>query len=298
MNRGCSKTGNTYPALVFQGFNQDCIPVVHMHIQAVLLDIDGTLMIGNEPIPGAAETLRYLDGHRIPYRFISNGTRKSRDNVLKKLERLGTAISRDRIFTPTVAAIAHLKQKGINVCNLLVTEDLLHEFADNGISHDPGASTVVVGDAAEGFTYHSMNGAFRSLLFGGELIALEKDRYWKDSDGYSLGAGPFVSALEYAAGCRAILMGKPSPLFFAAAGKGLSAGGEKTAMIGDDLVTDIRGAQEAGLLGILVFSGKTREKEAESSQVNPDASLASIALLPRLLETDESSGNPGRDYQI
>ncbi|MDD1724670.1 MAG: TIGR01458 family HAD-type hydrolase [Methanospirillum sp.] len=259
-----------------------------MHIQAVLLDIDGTLMIGTEPIPGAAETLRYLAENRIPYRFISNGTRRSRANVLKKLERLGAPVSRDQIVTPAVAAIAYLKRKGITACNLLVTEDLLHDFTDNGISPDPGASTIVIGDAADGFTYHAINRAFRSLLSGGELIALEKDRYWKDTDGYSLGAGPFVSALEYAAGCRAILMGKPSPLFFAWAEKGLSAVGGRTAMIGDDLMTDIKGAQDAGLLGILVFTGKTTENETESGQVNPDASLASISLLPRFLETGEN----------
>lgn len=59
-----------------------------MQIHGVLLDIDGTLMTGNEPIPGAETAIRFLQDNNIPYRFISNGTRKSRKNVLKNLSGL------------------------------------------------------------------------------------------------------------------------------------------------------------------------------------------------------------------
>jgi HAD superfamily hydrolase (TIGR01458 family) len=251
-----------------------------MQIQAVLLDIDGTIMIGNEPIPGAAEAIRYLQDRKIPYRYVSNGTRKSGKNVLKKLERLGVWVSIDEICTPAMAAIQYLQEKNINACNLLVTGDLMNDFHDAGIDHDQKANTVVIGDAGDRFTYETMNAAFRSLMRGGELIALEKDRYWKDIDGLSLSAGPFVSALEYGTGCKAVIMGKPSPIFFSSAMRGFGVDKAHVVMIGDDIMTDVKGAQDAGLLGVITFTGKFRPGETEGGKVIPDISINSIAELP------------------
>lgn len=258
-----------------------------MLIRAILFDIDGTLMTGNEPIQGADKAIRFLLENKIPYRFISNGTRKSRKNVLKKLEHLGIKIQIDEICTPALAAIQYLTQKKITTCNLLITDDLRDDFSNAGIIHDPKASTVIVGDAADRFTYGSMNSAFRSLFTGGELIALEKDRYWKDIDGLSLSAGPFVSALEYASGRKAIIMGKPSGDFFRYAMSGFDAEPSDIAMIGDDIISDVKGAQEAGLIGGITFTGKFKQEDMKNCTVTPDFTLNSIASLPQLFRTSD-----------
>ncbi len=255
-----------------------------MQIHGILLDIDGTLMTGNEPIPGAETAIRFLQDNNIPYRYISNGTRKSRKNVLKKLERLGVPVSIDEIYTPAIAAIQYLRDRNIRTCNLLITDDLMEDILEAGIIHNPDAPTVVVGDAGDRFTYASMNAAFRSLMQGGELIALEKDRYWKDVDGLSLSAGPFVTALEFSAGCTAVVMGKPSPHFFLAALKDWNIQRNQILMIGDDIMTDVKGAQDAGLLGAITFTGKYRQEEIEGSGVTPDMMMNSIEMLPILLK--------------
>ncbi|WP_181391229.1 TIGR01458 family HAD-type hydrolase [Methanospirillum stamsii] len=262
-----------------------------MQIQAVLLDIDGALFTGNEPIAGAEEAIRSLQKRSVPYRYISNGTRKSRINVRKKLERLGVRILENEICTPAMAAIQYLREREIKVCNLLITRDLLHDFADAGITHDPLAPTVVVGDAGEQFTYESMNSAFRSLLGNGEFIALEKDRYWKDTDGLSLSAGPFVSALEYGSGREAIIMGKPSHNFFRYGCSELGTHPSHVAMIGDDIRTDVKGAQDTGLIGIITFTGKFSQDELKTCGVTPDLSIHSIAELPHLIEKFHSPEN-------
>jgi HAD superfamily hydrolase (TIGR01458 family) len=256
-----------------------------MQIHGVLLDIDGTLMTGNEPIPGAETAIRFLQENNIPYRYISNGTRKSRKNVLKKLERLGVRVSIDEIYTPAIAAIQYLHDRTIRICNLLVTDDLGEDFQEAGIVHNGDASTVVVGDAGDRFTYASMNAAFRSLMQGGELIALEKDRYWKDVDGLSLSAGPFVTALEFSTRCTAVVMGKPSPHFFLAAMKDWNVQKKQVLMIGDDIMTDVKGAQDAGLLGAITLTGKCRHDEIRNSCVTPDMEMKSIEMLPSLLES-------------
>jgi len=253
-----------------------------INITGVLLDIDGTLMIGPNPIPGADKALIFLRENEIRYRFVSNSTRRSKFNILKKLEKLNVSVSPDEIWTPASAAISYLKNKHVSVCNLLITDDLKQDFNKAGIFHDPKSSYVIVGDAAERFTYDTMNSAFRSLITGGELIALEKDKYWRDTDGLSLSAGPFVSALEFATGCKSVLMGKPSPIFFRAAQEGFSSEG-KIIMIGDDIITDVKGAQDAGMLGVITCTGKFKPDETVTCKVLPDAILSSISDLPNLL---------------
>ena len=142
---------------------------------------------------------------------------------------------------------------------------------------------VIVGDAGKDFTYEHPNKALTLVLDGADMLALEKDRYWLSSEGLALSTGPFVAALEYATGKEAELMGKPSPEFFNLALKDMGVGPRETAMIGDDILTDVLGAQNMGMKGILVETGKYREDQAKESGVTPDLVLRSIAELVEYL---------------
>ncbi|HNR59247.1 MAG TPA: HAD hydrolase-like protein, partial [Methanothrix sp.] len=110
-------------------------------------------------------------------------------------------------------------------------------------------------------------------------IALEKDRHWMGAEGLNLVAGPFVSALEYASGVEAEVVGKPSPQFFEVALRDLGASAEEAAMIGDDITSDVGGAKAAGMMGILVRTGKYRAEAVDRSGIVPDLILGSIAEL-------------------
>lgn len=255
-----------------------------MDIRAVLLDIDGTLFTGTEPVPGAAETLLYLEKRRIRYRFISNGTRRSRKSVLARLGRLGIPVSEDQIITPASAAVAYLKEHGHTSCSLLATDDLKTDFITGGIAISDDASVIVIGDAGDAFTYASVNQAFRSAMNGALLIALEKDRYWKDGDALSLGAGAFVAGIEFAAGSKALLMGKPSPSFFTMALNSLGVRPGETLMVGDDIRSDIGGAQASGIAGVLVMTGKYSKEDTGRSQIRPEWTIPSIASLPGCID--------------
>jgi ribonucleotide monophosphatase NagD (HAD superfamily) len=105
-------------------------------------------------------------------------------------------------------------------------------------------------------------------------------RYWRAADGISLDVGPFVTALEYATGRKALVFGKPAAPFFGAATEKLGLPPAQVLMIGDDLETDICGAQAAGLKGVLVKTGKFCPADLDRS-VQPDVVLDSIADLPR-----------------
>jgi HAD superfamily hydrolase (TIGR01458 family) len=234
--------------------------------RGVLLDLDGVLYVGREPLPGAAKALGRLRTAGLPLGFVTNTTRRSRRAIRADLGAMGFAIADAELFTPARAARDWIAARGL-APYLLIHPGLAEDFA--GVPAD-GQDAVVVGDAGEGFTYAALNKAFRLLMLGAPLLALAANRYFREADGLSLDAGPFVAALEHASGTRALLFGKPSPAFFHAAVSGLACAPGEAAMIGDDVEADVNGAIAAGVAGILVRTGKYRpedEKRADPQAV-------------------------------
>jgi len=183
------------------------------------------------------------------------------------------------LFMPAIAARRHLQAHGL-IPHLLVHPALEEDFA--GLPAGDGPKAVVVGDAAQGFTYERLNAAFRALEDGAAFLALARNRSFRDGDGHlSLDAGPFVAALEYAAGSEALVLGKPSADFFAAAIDSLGCDPSEAAMIGDDVEADIGGAQAAGIDGILVRTGKYQT--GDEGRIDP-APSAVMENLPMAVE--------------
>jgi HAD superfamily hydrolase (TIGR01458 family) len=255
-------------------------------IRGFLIDLDGVIYTGDKPVPRADTAIRLLEENGYSYRFVSNTTRKCRHTIAEMLSRMGLQIPEEDIFTPSVAAAAYLKKTGKRRFRLLVTGDVSRDFPheDPEAAHD-SMDCVILGDAGVEITYNNLNTVFRDLMEGAELIALEKDRYWMAPDGLSLSAGPFITALEYATGKKAIIVGKPSKAFFDLALRDMDLCQDQAAMIGDDIQTDIGGAQEAGMRGILVKTGKYREDSIRKTSIRPDLTIDSIADISKVLET-------------
>jgi len=252
-------------------------------IRGFLLDLDGVLYVGNQPVPGAVQALQSLREQGLSIRFVSNSTRRSRASVARRLRTMGFPIDDHEILTPAVAAASMLGREG-KTAFLITTGDAPRDFEDAGIAMaDDHPDAVVVGDAGDRFTYELLNRAMRMILSGARLIALERDRTWMGEDGLMLSAGPFVAALEYATGKEATCVGKPSPGFFSTAVEGLGIPASAAGMVGDDIETDIGGAQRCGMQGILVRTGKFREEVLASSGVIPDLVIDSVADLPQIL---------------
>ena len=251
-----------------------------------LIDLDGVMYTGNSPVPGAKDAIDFISKSGLPYRFLSNTTRKSRKTIAGRLAGMGLIIPEQYIFTPAVAASAYIRNSGKHKCWFLITGDADRDF-DPSLEPtlDETVDCVVIGDAGEKITYDTLNTAFRHLMCGAGLIALERDRYWMAEDGLSLSAGPFVSALEFATGLKAVVIGKPSPEFFLLALKDMGILPEEAVMIGDDILTDIAGAQALGMKGVLVRTGKFQQNVVQSSGVRPDYTIDSIKDLPELCRT-------------
>jgi HAD superfamily hydrolase (TIGR01458 family) len=250
-------------------------------VRAALIDLDGVLYVEDEPIAGAREAVERLRAAGLALRFVTNTTARSRSHTFDKLDRLGFDAADEELVTPAALAVAHCARRGLRRVALVMNEEVKRDFA--GLEEADDAQAVIVGDLGDAFGYDVLNRAFRLVIAGAELIALQKNRYWLRADGLSLDVGPFVAALEYATGREAYVVGKPARGFFDEVLRGLRVDADAAAMVGDDVESDIGGAMRAGLAGILVRTGKYREDAVEASGVAPSATVDSIADVPSLL---------------
>lgn len=253
---------------------------------AFLLDLDGVFYNDTRPIPGGPEAIQYLRSSGIPFRFVTNTTSKSRAAIARKLNGFGVDADAREIFCPPFAAAAFLHAQHESAV-LFVTDDARIEF--EGVREDTTRPNyVVLGDLGDGWTFARLNQALRYLLDGAKLIALGMSRYWQADDGPRLDVGPIASALTFATGQHLIVMGKPATYFFTLARRDLAVEPDECVMVGDDIVTDIDGAQAVGMRGVLVRTGKFRVQDLGGA-VTPDLILDSIADLPRILSTNNTN---------
>lgn len=251
----------------------------------LLLDIDGVLYVGDDPIPGAIEALAELRELTDGIRLLTNTTSKPRRRIHEHLVELGFEVAIEEVLTPAALAVRHCREAGLESVHLMVADALREDLGDLSEVPDDAerCDAIVLGDIGEGFTPRAMNRAFRLMLGGAELIALQHNRYWKRSDGLVLDVGAWSMALEYAAGREAVTVGKPDLRFFEAALADLDIGAVDALMVGDDVEADVGGALAAGISAVLVRTGKYRSGEADALGIEPTATIDTVAGLPAML---------------
>jgi HAD superfamily hydrolase (TIGR01458 family) len=255
-------------------------------IQGYLVDLDGTLYAAGNAVPGAADALRRLRRRQVPFRLVTNTTSRSRSMLLQRLTGYGFEVGLQEIFTATIAGRDMARAAGHHSIAPFAPEPALEDLDPLELTGGTSGRTaravpdaVLVGDLGERWNYDLMQEAFEYLMNGADLIAFSKDRYWLRDDRLALDAGPFVAGLEFASGKTARVAGKPSREFFRAAVDSLGCPAQLVAMVGDDLWSDVQGAQRAGLQGWLVRTGKFRPGVLSDSGIKPDRILDSIAAL-------------------
>ena len=217
---------------------------------------------------------------------MTNTTSRSRALLVQRLAGYGLIVSAEEVFTATLAGAGVARRAGYRVVAPFVPEPALVDLAGlelcGGTSGYPptSAEAVLMGDLGEKWSYALLQEAFEYLMSGAVLIALSRDRYWLRDGKLALDAGPFVAGLEFAVGKEALVAGKPSAAFYKGALESMGLDpGKPVAMVGDDLWSDVQGAQRAGLMGWLVRTGKYRESVLAASGIVPDRILDSVAAL-------------------
>ncbi len=251
-------------------------------LAGLLLDMDGVLALSFEPLPGAVETLAWIRRRGIPLRIVTNTTTHTRADLAGTLRAGGFDLEADEIVTAVVGTAAYLRAHHPGARVLLLTDGDARADLDGVTVVAPGeeADVVVLGGASDGFTYANLNHVFRLVMDGAALVGMHRNLYWRTAGGLELDGGAYLAGLEEAAGVRATVCGKPSSAFFEAALSLLGVAKEQVAMVGDDIVNDVLGAQACGLTGVLVRTGKFME--ADLAKGTPDHVLDTFSDLPEL----------------
>ena len=247
----------------------------------VLLDLDGTLYVEGQWLPGAVEAVRDLIQMGVTLRFVTNTTMRPRRHLRERFARVGLDVPIEWFFTPALAARTFFQSRPLQYGILPLVHPALHEdLSGVPFAPDEKADYVLVGDMGDTWSITELNRALRCLLNGATLTALQKNRFWMARDGYRLDAGAFAAALEYGANtqCR-LVFGKPNETFFKMILKDTRSRAEQTVMVGDDLEVDIFGAQKVGISGVLVQTGKSLHHDWGPDLKKADAVVGDITAF-------------------
>lgn len=253
-------------------------------VQALLVDIDGVLVVSWEPLPGAVDALAAVRAAGVPVRFLTNTTSRTKAAITAALREAGFAVDPGEVITTTAATAAYLAREHPGAQCLLLNSGDVGDDLDGVALAPPDApaeevDVVILGGAGPEFTYDLLNRALESLLAGAALVAMHRNLTWRTRTGMQLDTGAYLAGLERAAGTEAVVIGKPAPAMFDAALAGLGVAAGEAAMVGDDLETDVRAAQRLGITGIQVRTGKFRASLLDVGEP-PDVLLDSVADLP------------------
>lgn len=258
-------------------------------IDAVVLDMDGVLWRGDEPLPGITETFQWLDEAQIPYALATNNSSKTPASYVSKLERMGIpGVPENRIVTSATATAAYLQTRypagtRLHVIGMAGLREILFDAGfdvADGDDADEAPQAVVVG-ADFDINYEKLKRATLWIRAGLDFIGTNPDKTFPTPEGLIPGTGSLITLLEAATDRKAIIVGKPNRPMFEAALKILGTSPENTLMVGDRVSTDIAGAKQAGLKTVLLFTGVTSSDDLTQSDVWPDVAYEG---LPQLIE--------------
>ena len=258
-------------------------------IKLLIFDLDGTLYVDNQVITGAAETIQQLRHKGFLLRFMTNTTTKSHHQIVAQLNHFGFDVHPDELLSAPQAAKNYLtQQQQLLARNLrlwpVVSEAILADFTEFEFDMTR-PDYVLLGDIGESWSLALINKLFKVVANGAQLIALHQNKFWQRRDGLHVDIGFFVAGLEFVTARPAMIMGKPSSRFFEQVLHSAKCSASETLLVGDDIDTDIGGAQAVGMAAALVKTGKYRAEYAAQSSIQPDWLLDDVNQLYALLES-------------
>jgi 4-nitrophenyl phosphatase len=245
-----------------------------------LLDMDGTVFLDDQLLPGAGVFLEYLRSKNIPYYFITNNSSKSRTLYLDKLNRLGLPVKENQIFTSGEATAIYLqKVKPRARLYVVGTPSLENELRAYGFDLVQDAPDFAVLGFDTTLTYQKIWKFCDFIRAGVPYIATHPDINCPTKTGFMPDIGAMMAMIEASTGKRAdVVIGKPNPPIVEAIIQKIGIPAAEMAMIGDRLYTDIALGQ-AGITTILVLSGETRSEDLKMSPFQPDFVMENLLDL-------------------
>lgn len=247
---------------------------------AYLIDMDGVLVRGRRPIPGAAEFLDRLRAHGKPFLVLTNNSLWTPEDHVARLAAAGLEVAPGAIFTSAMATADFLAQQRPSGSAYALGESGLHAaLAEVGYRESAAAPDYVV--LGETTTYDALRitTALRLIAAGARFIATNPDVSGPSEDGMVPACGALAALLQAATGTRPYFVGKPNPLMMREGLRRLQVRAQDAAMIGDRMDTDIVAGTEAGMATILVLTGVTTRDQVERFPYRPTHIAPSVAAL-------------------
>jgi len=250
-------------------------------IKGLLIDIDGTLYFKESAISGAIETISRLRATNIKLLFFTNTDSKAPKTILKILKKYGFILNKHEIFTPVIALKEFLLKYKDKKSYLVTTEEVAQEFIEfPQVRGSEIPDFVIIGDFHDNWAVERLNTAFKYVLKGAKLLGTQGNKYYLDHNGEPvIDTGSFVQMIANAANVTPIIFGKPSKDYFLQALNKLDLTPNEVIVVGDDIESDIQGAINAGIKGILVKTGKGEFYDPSKTMIIPDAIIDSISSL-------------------
>jgi 4-nitrophenyl phosphatase len=259
-------------------------------LNGVILDMDGVLWLGEQPLPGMLDLFEFFHRRGIRFVLATNNSAKSPADYVAKLARMGVlGVEEGQIITSGIAAANYLQTHyptGMNV-HVLGGDGLKELVTKAGYVVADEADVVVAGiDTA--VTYEKLKRAVLLIRKGAVFIGTNADVTIPTPEGLAPGAGSILAALQAATDCEPTIMGKPNAPMFEAALRALNTDAAHALMIGDRLQTDILGAQNVGIRAALVLTGVATRTDLETSPVRPDTVYGDLPELITAWEAEHS----------
>jgi glycerol-1-phosphatase len=253
-------------------------------IDGLIVDLDGVVWRGGEPIPGSVGALTALRARGVSLVFLTNDPRGSPAEYTAMLQGLGFPAAESDVVTSATATATYVREReGEGASTFVIGSlSLQREVSAAGLTLVRGeagrnASAVVVG-GHEAFNYDELRYASQAIHGGARLYATGRDATFPMPDGPWPATGSILAAVETAGGREAVVVGKPEPHIFEIA-RGLLSDCHSVAIVGDNLDADITGGKRAGLFTVLVLTGTSSEAQAHESVVQPDLVVRDLARL-------------------
>ncbi len=239
---------------------------------AYVFDMDGTIYLGDEVLPGVRETLAFLRERGIPLRFLSNNPTKDPQQYAEKLARLGLPTPVEDIANTVVTTVRWLRSHHPDAVVFPIAEEpLVRALRQAGVrlSEDPADIDIVVASYDRTFDYRKLQIAFDALWFHQRAILVQTnpDRYCPFPGGRGEpDCAAITAAIEACTGVRcSVNLGKPGAVMVSEAVAGLGVEPADVLMVGDRLATDVAMGRAAGMASVLVLTGDSTREEAEAA---------------------------------
>ena len=241
-------------------------------IRALVIDVDGVLWHGKQPLPGVPAFFDFLSAHKIDFIIATNNSARPASDITNRLMRMGVTIADDQILTSAEATARSLPRIAPNAKRVLVVggDGLVNALKQSGYEIVERDADAVIAGLDLTLSYEKLKRASFEIRHGAKFIGTNGDKTFPLEEGVAPGAGAILAAIQTATDVAPIVVGKPERAMFDIAIEKMRATHETAAMLGDRLDTDIDGAQRAGLKSILVMTGVTTPDILAGSSVKPD----------------------------